>query len=147
MSYEKLSRQEKQSSRERPCQQEEQSSRERPCQQEEQSSRERLCQQEEQSSYEKSCWQEERNSYVERQEKQNSCEAHKYDDMLRLPHHVSANHPQMPLLDRAAQFAPFAALTGYDAVVREAASYPVGKAAPSADISVVSEAADCRKQK
>lgn len=43
----------------------------------------------------------------------------KYDDILHLPHHVSAVHPQMPLLDRAAQFSPFAALTGYDAVIQE----------------------------
>ncbi len=45
----------------------------------------------------------------------------KYDDILHLPHHVSTIHPQMPLLDRAAQFSPFAALTGYDAVIQESA--------------------------
>ena len=44
-----------------------------------------------------------------------------YDDIIRLPHHVSRNHPQMPMLDRAAQFAPFAALTGYEAAVGETA--------------------------
>lgn len=44
-----------------------------------------------------------------------------YDDIIHLPHHVSATHPQMPAIDRAAQFAPFAALSGYDAAVREAA--------------------------
>lgn len=43
-----------------------------------------------------------------------------YDDIIRLPHHVSQNHPQMPLRDRAAQFAPFAALTGYDDSIAEA---------------------------
>ena len=42
-----------------------------------------------------------------------------YDDIINLPHHVSATRPQMPLLDRAAQFAPFAALTGYDAAIKE----------------------------
>ena len=42
-----------------------------------------------------------------------------YDDIIRLPHHVSQNHPQMPLRDRAAQFTPFAALTGYEAAVGE----------------------------
>ena len=44
-----------------------------------------------------------------------------YDDIIRLPHHVSQNHPQMPLRDRAAQFAPFAALTGYESAVEETA--------------------------
>lgn len=44
-----------------------------------------------------------------------------YDDIIRLPHHISQNHPQMPLRDRAAQFAPFAALTGYEAAVGETA--------------------------
>ena len=44
----------------------------------------------------------------------------KYDDMLSLPHHVSAVHPQMSRHDRAAQFSPFAALSGYDAVLQEA---------------------------
>ena len=43
----------------------------------------------------------------------------KYDDIINLPHHVSKKHPQMSLHDRAAQFAPFAALTGYDEEVRE----------------------------
>ena len=42
-----------------------------------------------------------------------------YDDIIHLPHHVSQNHPQMPMLDRAAQFASFAALTGYEAAVGE----------------------------
>ena len=43
-----------------------------------------------------------------------------YADIIHLPHHVSQNHPQMPMLDRAAQFAPFAALTGYDDSIAEA---------------------------
>ena len=43
----------------------------------------------------------------------------KYDEILNLPHHVSKTRPQMPMADRAAQFAPFAALTGYEDVVRE----------------------------
>ena len=46
---------------------------------------------------------------------------HQYDDIIHLPHHVSRNRPQMPLRDRAAQFAPFAALTGYEAAVGETA--------------------------
>lgn len=44
----------------------------------------------------------------------------RYDEIIHLPHHVSTVHPQMPLADRAAQFSPFAALTGYDAAVAEA---------------------------
>lgn len=45
----------------------------------------------------------------------------KYDDIIDLPHHVSETHPPMSRADRAAQFSPFAALTGYDAAVRETA--------------------------
>lgn len=46
---------------------------------------------------------------------------HKYDDIINLSHHVSSRHPQMPMMNRAAQFSPFAALTGYDDAVRETA--------------------------
>lgn len=42
-----------------------------------------------------------------------------YDDIINLPHHVSATRPQMSMLDRAAQFSPFAALSGYDAAIKE----------------------------
>ena len=43
----------------------------------------------------------------------------KYDEIMGLPHHVSKTRPQMPMSDRAAQFAPFAALTGYDSAIKE----------------------------
>ena len=43
-----------------------------------------------------------------------------YDDIIHLPHHVSAKHPRMSTHDRAAQFSPFAALTGYGDAIREA---------------------------
>jgi len=46
---------------------------------------------------------------------------HKYDDIIHLEHPVSKAHPQMSLYDRAAQFAPFAALTGHAAAIRETA--------------------------
>lgn len=46
-----------------------------------------------------------------------------YEDMLELSRPVSKIHPQMPRRDRAAQFAPFAALTGYEEAVREAARF------------------------
>ncbi len=44
-----------------------------------------------------------------------------YDDIRHLPHHESKTHPRMSLEDRAAQFAPFSALSGYDELVRETA--------------------------
>lgn len=44
-----------------------------------------------------------------------------YKDIINLPHHVSRRHQQMPVADRAAQFAPFAALTGYNEALDEAA--------------------------
>ena len=45
----------------------------------------------------------------------------KYDDIINMERPVSKRHPPMPLANRAAQFAPFAALTGYEAVIEEAA--------------------------
>ena len=45
----------------------------------------------------------------------------KYDDIIDLPHHVSTTHPHMPMIDRAAQFQPFRALTGYEDTVHETA--------------------------
>ena len=45
----------------------------------------------------------------------------KYDDIIDLPHHVSSTRPQMPMIDRAAQFMPFRALTGYEDAVHETA--------------------------
>ncbi len=42
-----------------------------------------------------------------------------YDDIIHLPHPVSQRHARMSLQDRAAQFSPFAALTGYDAIIQE----------------------------
>lgn len=45
----------------------------------------------------------------------------KYDRIINLPHHVSSKRPPMSMLDRAAQFSPFAALTGYgDAIIETA---------------------------
>ena len=44
-----------------------------------------------------------------------------YKDIINLPHHVSKKHPQMSLEARSAQFAPFAALVGYDSLVHETA--------------------------
>lgn len=45
----------------------------------------------------------------------------KYDDIINLPHHVSTKHPQMSMMERAAQFSPFAALTGHGNAIEETA--------------------------
>ena len=47
----------------------------------------------------------------------------KYDDIINLPHPVSKRYPRMPLAERAAQFSPFAALTGYESVISETARH------------------------
>ena len=48
---------------------------------------------------------------------------HKYDDIINLEHHISKTHKQMSMQNRAAQFAPFAALTGYEEAVKETARF------------------------
>ena len=48
-------------------------------------------------------------------------DADRYEDILHMPHHVSEKHRPMDLKDRAAQFMPFAALTGYGAEIEETA--------------------------
>lgn len=47
-----------------------------------------------------------------------ACNKGDYDDIIDMPHHVSPDRPHMSIHDRAAQFAPFAALTGHDEAVR-----------------------------
>ena len=64
----------------------------------------------------------------------------KYADIINLPHHVSRNHPQMSMADRAAQFSPFAALTGHDAAIAEAARLTDER--PILDESVKQEISD-----
>ncbi len=44
-----------------------------------------------------------------------------YDDIINLPHPTSAKHPRMPMADRAAQFSPFQALSGFGSAIRETA--------------------------
>ena len=48
-----------------------------------------------------------------------SDDPHRYDDIISLPHPSSVKHPRMSRENRAAQFSPFAALTGYEALVEE----------------------------
>jgi len=52
----------------------------------------------------------------------------KYADIINLPHHVSKKHPQMSREERAAQFAPFAALVGYDEAVENTIEQVEGEA-------------------
>ncbi len=49
----------------------------------------------------------------------NTNEKGEYDDIIHLPHHVSESRPHMDLIDRAAQFAPFAALTGHADAIKK----------------------------
>ena len=65
---------------------------------------------------------------------------YRYADIINLPHHVSKNHPQMSMADRAAQFSPFAALTGHDAAIAEAARLTDER--PILDESVMLEISD-----
>lgn len=51
-----------------------------------------------------------------------------YDDIIDLPHPTSERHPRMPMANRAAQFSPFAALSGYDDAVKETARLTGSKA-------------------
>ena len=50
-------------------------------------------------------------------------EADNYEDIINLPHHTSRKHPKMSIESRAAQFAPFAALTGFEEVLIETARH------------------------
>lgn len=52
-----------------------------------------------------------------------------YDDIINLPHHVSTEHLPMPLEARAAQFAPFAALTGFEDVLDDTAEASIKRTA------------------
>ena len=60
--------------------------------------------------------------------------SHKNDDIINLPHHVSKKHPQMSLHDRAAQFSPFAALTGHKEAINETARLTDEKQILSEDV-------------
>lgn len=51
----------------------------------------------------------------------NTDNSHRYEDIIELPRHISRSHLPMAVSDRAAQFSPFAALTGYDEAIRETA--------------------------
>lgn len=57
----------------------------------------------------------------------------RYDDIINLPHHVSKTRKPMPMINRAAQFAPFAALTGHDEAIAETARQTTPKEILSSD--------------
>ena len=61
----------------------------------------------------------------------------KYDDIIDLPHPEPTCRPRMSQLDRAAQFSPFAALTGYEAVVEEAARLTDARSELTEDMKTV----------
>lgn len=77
-----------------------------------------------------------------------------YEDILNLPHHVSETRPRMSMEDRAAQFSPFAALTGYDAAIAETARrtdrfVPLGedrKAVLNGKLQLLAELQDTRPE-
>ncbi len=62
-----------------------------------------------------------------------------YDDIIDLPHHVSRKHPRMSMTDRAAQFSPFAALSGYEAATQEAARLTVPQIELAEDAKAILE--------
>ncbi len=68
---------------------------------------------------------------------------HRYDDIIHLKHHMSPVHPRLSMESRAAQFSPFAALTGYDAALLETGRLTEAKI----ELTEESRAALDRKQK
>jgi len=70
----------------------------------------------------------------------NSNDKHRYDDIINLPHHVSTSRPRMSMFNRAAQFSPFAALTGYYDEIKETARLTDSKIELDQDeIAILSE--------
>lgn len=61
----------------------------------------------------------------------------KYADIINMPHHTSSTRPRMSAIDRAAQFSPFAALTGYEAAVHEAGRLTDSKLELSEDMKTM----------
>lgn len=61
----------------------------------------------------------------------------KYSKIINMPHHTSPTRNRMPISDRAAQFAPFAALTGYDSMVEETARLTDSEDASSEEHTVI----------
>lgn len=64
---------------------------------------------------------------------------HQYDDIINLSPPVFAKHPRMPELDRAAQFSPFAALSGYEKALEETKTSAVYKVEHELEAEAVPE--------
>ena len=65
-----------------------------------------------------------------------------YEDIINLPHHVSKKHPQMSMHDRAAQFAPFAALTGHGKAIQNTAEAMEDEMKLGKDVTLLEDPAD-----
>ena len=72
-------------------------------------------------------------------------ETHAYDDIINLPHHQSRKHPHMSRHQRAAQFMPFAALTGYNQVIEQTAKNAETAIAQAIPISALDNRSRWRK--
>lgn len=80
--------------------------------------------------------------------KQADRNAHKYEDIIRLPHPDPKNHPRMSMHDRAAQFSPFAALTGHGDHIRETARLTDGKTEVEEDeLALLDERLRCLRER
>ena len=66
----------------------------------------------------------------------------KYDEIMGRPHHVSKTRPQMPMSDRAAQFAPFAALTGHGKAIQNTAEAMEDEMKLGKDVTLLEDPAD-----
>jgi len=62
-----------------------------------------------------------------------------YDDIINLPHPTSKKHPSMALIDRAAQFSPFAALTGYEKALEETKELAIERVENEVEVLAFSE--------
>ena len=62
-------------------------------------------------------------------------QTHRYDDIIGLPHHRSQTHAHMSMHNRAAQFMPFAALTGYDDIIKQTSGESVERANTPVDLT------------
>ena len=73
---------------------------------------------------------------------------HRYDDIIHLRRPDSPGHPRMPMIERAAQFSPFAALTGYEDAIEEEARLTEEKIDPGEErLSALNERLSLLRQR